>query len=138
MTVFAPSDQGLDMIFSRTIRVLLADEHELVALSLEIAFTVFDDIKLIGRAANGLEAIEMVGRLGPDVVLMDLIMPIMDGFQATVIIRKRYPKVKVIALSASLLMEDTEAAMQAGAHAYLNKNEHSGESIISTIHMVTQ
>jgi DNA-binding NarL/FixJ family response regulator len=138
MTISTPSDQGPHRIVSRIAQVLLADEHEVVALSLEIAFAVLDDIHLIGRARNGAQAVEMVGALKPDVVLMDLVMPVMDGFQATIVIRQRYPIVKVIALSANFFQEDEVAAMQAGAHAYLNKNEHTGDAIVRTIRRVMQ
>jgi NarL family two-component system response regulator LiaR len=138
MSVSAPLEQGSNWIVSRIIRVLLADEHEVVALGLEIAFALLDDMQLIGRASNGAEAIEMVGILQPDVVLMDLMMPVMDGFEATVIICKRYPKVKVIALSASLIFEDRTAALQAGAHTYLNKNEHTSAAIAQAIRSVMQ
>jgi DNA-binding NarL/FixJ family response regulator len=74
--------------------------------------------------------------LNPDVVLMDLRMPVMDGFEATAIIRDRHPNVKIVVLSASNLQSDIEAAMQAGAHAYLNKNRDNGDSIVRTIRSV--
>lgn len=120
------------MASSRTIRVLLADEHEMVATSLYMAFEGIMDIDLIGRAANGAQAVQMVEKLQPDVVLMDLSMPVMDGFRATAIIRERFTQVKVVVLSASTLQSDIEAAMQAGAHSYLTK-ENSTESIIAAI-----
>jgi NarL family two-component system response regulator LiaR len=126
------------MAFSRTIRVLLVDDHDLVALSLSTVFETTEDIAVIGRAVNGVEAIEMTAALAPDVVLMDLLMPVMDGLEATALIRKHYPDVKVIAMSATSLHDDRVAAMQAGAHAYVNKDEGSGSSIFAAIRAVVR
>jgi len=134
----ASLEQGLKMAFSRSIRVLLVDDHELVAISLSVVFEGLDDMMLVGRAANGVEAIELTGALAPDVVLMDLLMPVMDGFEATTLIRKHYPAVKVIAMSATSLRDDRKAALQAGAHGYVSKDDGSGNSIFNAIRAVVR
>ncbi|MEO8612520.1 MAG: response regulator transcription factor [Chloroflexota bacterium] len=124
------------MLISRIIRVLLVDDHEVVAMSLISLFDLIDDILLVGRASNGVEAIELTTVLSPDVVLMDLLMPFMDGLEATMLIRKHFPYVKVIAMSASSLHDDRKAAMQAGAHGYVSKDECSGSMICDAIRAV--
>jgi NarL family two-component system response regulator LiaR len=129
-------EQGLKMAVSRSIRVLLVDDHEVVAISLVALFDTIDDIVLVGRAGNGVEAIEQTTALTPDVVLMDLLMPVMDGFEATTLIRKHFPTVKIIAMSASSLHDDRKAAMQAGAHGYVSKDECSGSMICDAIRAV--
>jgi two-component system, NarL family, response regulator LiaR len=120
------------MTLSRIIRVLLVDDHEMVALSLNLMFGEIEDIELVGRAGDGTEALSLVAELRPDVVLMDLMMPLMDGFQTTALVREQHPQVKVIVLSASSLQQDIDAATRAGAHAYISKDS-SNSTIINAI-----
>jgi DNA-binding NarL/FixJ family response regulator len=120
-------------VFTRNIRVLIADEHPLVVESLGIVFDAIEGIELVGHATNGAEAIQLIPELQPDVVLMDLRMPVMDGFQATSIIHELFPRVIVIVLSGSSLEDDIETAKQAGAHAFLSKQDASGTSIVAHI-----
>jgi two-component system, NarL family, response regulator LiaR len=106
----------------KPIRVMIVDDHDVVRRGLNIFFQAFDDLELVAEAANGAEAVQLCGEVQPDVVLMDLIMPEMDGVQATTAIRKQYPNIKVIALTSFQDDESVRAMMQAGAIGYLLKN----------------
>src|SRR6202011_480179 len=104
------------------IRVVVADHHAVVRQGLR-AFLSFDaDLEVVGEARDGREALEMAGRLKPDVVLMDLLMPEMDGIAATAAIRREYPDVEVIALTSVLEDASVADAVRAGAIGYLLKN----------------
>ena len=113
----------------RTIRVVIVDEHEMVVNSLKIMFENLSGIEIIGRAVNGAEAIDQAGELLPDVILMDINMPVMDGLPATRLIRKEYPQIKVVILTASTLEADKQAALEAGAHSYVRKEGSSLELV---------
>jgi DNA-binding NarL/FixJ family response regulator len=115
------------MAATRPIRMLLVDEHDLVRMSLMLMFENVPYIEVVGQAVDGQMAIDMVAELQPDVVLMDLNMPGMDGFTATAIIHERYPQIKVIILSGSMLEADTQEAIEAGASAFLSKEATAGE-----------
>lgn len=104
------------------IKLLIVDDHEMVRRGLMSFLRTFDDLAVVGEASNGEEAIDACERLHPDVVIMDLMMPGMDGFAATQIIRERFPEVTIIALSSSGDTKSVTAAMQAGAISYLLKN----------------
>jgi two-component system nitrate/nitrite response regulator NarL len=115
--------------------VVIVDEHEMVVTSLKIMFESLSGIEIIGRAVNGAEAIDLAGELLPDVMLMDIMMPVMDGLTATQIIRDKYPQIKIIILTASTLESDQQAALDAGAHRYVSK-EGSGAELIEAIRAV--
>ena len=119
----------------RTIRVVIVDEHEMVVTSLKIMFENLSGIEIIGQAVNGAEAVEVAGKLLPDVMLMDIVMPVMDGLTATRIIREQYPQIKIVILTASTLEADKDAAFEAGAHNYLGK-DCSTSQLIETIRAV--
>ena len=104
------------------IRVMLVDDHAMVRRGLVAFLQVFDDLELAGEAANGDEAIQLCDRLLPDVVLMDLAMPDMDGVTATRIIRQRFPSVQVLALTSFTEEKLIQNALQAGAIGYLLKD----------------
>jgi two-component system, NarL family, response regulator LiaR len=104
------------------IRVMLVDDHTMVRRGLAAFLRVFDDMELAGEAANGDEAIELIAHLLPDVVLMDLVMPDMDGVTATRIIHQRFPSVKVLALTSFAEEKLIQDALQAGAIGYLLKD----------------
>jgi two-component system, NarL family, response regulator LiaR len=104
------------------IRVALVDDHDVVRRGLSVVLRAFDDLMLVGEAANGDEAIRMCGETCPEVVLMDLIMPEMDGVTATRFIRQKYPQIQVVALTSFKDEELVQAALQAGAIGYLLKN----------------
>lgn len=125
------------------IRVMIVDEHDRVRQGLRAVLKLFRDLELVGEARDGREAIKVCEQLQPDVVLMDLVMPVMDGTTATRIIRQRWPKVQVIALTASLDRGSVNGALGAGAIGYLIKNvsmddlakairsAHAGQSTIA-------
>jgi len=112
---------------SEPIRVLLVDDHAVVRSGLSAFLLAFDDLELVGEASNGDEAVRLCNRLGPDVVLMDLVMPGMDGAEATRVVREQCPDVQVIALTSFKESELVESAMSAGAIGYLLKNVSADE-----------
>jgi NarL family two-component system response regulator LiaR len=107
---------------SRSIQVMIVDDHAMVRTGLATFLEVSDDLFLVGQATNGQEAVELCERFQPDVILMDLVMPEMDGVAATRIIRERWPQVQVIALTSFQEKELVQDALQAGAISYLLKN----------------
>jgi NarL family two-component system response regulator LiaR len=106
----------------RSIRVMIVDDHAMVRTGLATFLEVSDDLDLVGQATNGQEAVELCERFQPDVILMDLVMPEMDGVTATRIIRERWPQVQVIALTSFQEKELVQDALEAGAISYLLKN----------------
>jgi NarL family two-component system response regulator LiaR len=109
------------------IRVLLVDDHAVVRSGLSAFLLAFDDLELVGEAGSGEEAVRICDRIRPDVVLMDLVMPGMNGAQATRAIRERCPAIQVIALTSFKEQELVEGAMAAGAIGYLLKNVSADE-----------
>ena len=105
-----------------TIKILLVDDHAVVRSGLSKFLMVNKDLKLVGEASDGAEAVQLVALHEPDIVLMDLMMPGMDGISATREIRQKYPKVKVIALTSFAEEDMVKGALQAGAIGYLQKN----------------
>lgn len=104
------------------IRVMVVDDHGVVRSGIAAFLLAFDDLELAGEAANGVEALRVCGRLRPDVVLMDLMMPEMDGVAATRAIRESCPEVQVIALTSFPEEAMVKRALQAGAIGYLLKD----------------
>ncbi len=105
-----------------TITILLVDDHAVVRSGLSKFLMVNKDMQLVGEASDGAEALQMVALHKPDVVLMDLMMPGMDGITATREIHQKYPNVKVIALTSFAEQNMVQGALQAGAIGYLQKN----------------
>jgi DNA-binding NarL/FixJ family response regulator len=103
------------------IRVLIADEQPLFSKSLEGLLDYDDRVEVVGRAADGREAVELTASLAPDVVLMDINMPVMDGFEATRRIRATGSGAKVIVLTGSDSRGDLTRARNAGADGYVAK-----------------
>ena len=112
---------------SKPIRVMVVDEHAVVRSGLSAFLMVFEDLELVGEAAGGEEAVRMCEKVHPDVVLMDLVMPGMDGAEATRIIRERCPDIQVIALTSFKEQDLVERVLQAGAIGYLLKNVTANE-----------
>ena len=104
------------------IRVMLVDDHAVVRRGLSTFFLTSDDLQLVGEATGGEEAVRLCESLQPDVVLMDLVMPGMDGVQATRAIHERWPHIRVIALTSFETDELVQGALRAGAISYLLKN----------------
>jgi NarL family two-component system response regulator LiaR len=105
-----------------TIRVLVVDDHAVVRSGLSKFLLVNQDMQLVAEASDGEEAIQMTSLHQPDVILMDLMMPGMDGITATRLIHQKYPQVKVIALTSFSEQNMVQGALQAGAIGYLQKN----------------
>jgi DNA-binding NarL/FixJ family response regulator len=103
------------------LRVCIADDHELLRLGIRAALGMMDDIELVGEAHSGEGVLELVDELVPDVVLVDIRMPGLDGLTCLRLIRDRHPAVKVVMLSASDHPGDISAALNGGASAYLSK-----------------
>jgi len=100
-----------------TIRLLIADDHKVVRQGLRMVLELDPDLEVVGEASNGEEALRMVRRLEPDVVLMDLLMPVMSGIEATREIRRELPKVEVVALTSVLEDASVAGAIRAGRSA---------------------
>ena len=112
---------------STCIRVLVVDDHTMVRRGLATFLKIFDDLELAGEAASGPEAIQLCAQLQPDVVLMDMVMPDMDGASATRLIRKQSPSVQVLALTSFKEEILVQSALQAGAIGYLLKDVSADE-----------
>lgn len=104
------------------IKILLVDDHAVVIRGLKFFLSTQSDFELVGEAHNGKESLEKVAELRPDVVLMDLVMPIMDGVEATSQIKKEHPDVKVLVLTSFCDQDHVLPALRAGAVGYLLKD----------------
>ncbi|RWS41010.1 response regulator transcription factor [Bacillus mycoides] len=104
------------------IKVLLVDDHTVVLKGLAFFLSTQEDFELVGEANNGKDALVKVGETSPDVVLMDLYMPEMDGIEATACIKKEYPNVKVIVLTSFSDQAHVMPALKAGASGYILKD----------------
>jgi len=104
------------------IKVLLVDDHTVVLKGLAFFLSTQEDLDLVGEANNGKEALVKVGETNPDVILMDLYMPEMDGVEATAYIKKEYPNVKVIVLTSFSDQAHVLPALRAGASGYILKD----------------
>ena len=105
-----------------TIRVLIVDDHDVVRTGLKFFVQAFDDLELVGEAESGQQALCLCAQVQPDVVLMDLVMPEMDGISTTRAIRQDCPEIQVIALTSFREQELVQGALEAGAISYLLKN----------------
>jgi DNA-binding NarL/FixJ family response regulator len=123
--------KGVPVEAPARIKVLLVDDHAVVRRGLHGFFELLDDIEVVGEAEDGLRAVELVGELEPDVVLMDLLMPVMDGIAATAEIKARYPDVEVVALTSFIEEERVTAALEAGATGYLLKDADADDVAVA-------
>jgi two-component system, NarL family, response regulator LiaR len=112
---------------SPRIRVLVVDDHAMVRRGLATFLKVFDDLELAGEAASGQAAIQLCNQLQPDVVLMDMVMPDMDGASATRLIRSQSESIQVVALTSFKEEILVQSALQAGAIGYLLKDVSADE-----------
>jgi NarL family two-component system response regulator LiaR len=111
----------------KPIRVMLVDDHAVVRSGLGAFLMAFDDLELVAEASSGEQAVSICVQARPDVVLMDLVMPGMDGAAATRAIREKCPDIQVIALTSFKEQELVQGALQAGAIGYLLKNVSTDE-----------
>ena len=109
------------MSATNRIRVMTVDDHEILRGGVRFLLLAFDDLELVAEAHSGEEALELCDDCQPDVVLMDMMMPGMDGVEATRTIRKRFPQVQVLALTSFYDQDRVQRALQAGALGYLIK-----------------
>jgi NarL family two-component system response regulator LiaR len=112
---------------SELTRVLIVDDHAMVRSGLAAFLSVSDDLELVGEADSGTQALRMIADRNPDVVLMDLVMPGMDGVQTTRAVRERFPDVRVIALTSFPEDKLVQEVLEAGALSYLLKNVSADE-----------
>lgn len=108
-----------------TVRIVLADDHHVVREGLRILLDLDPELEVVGEAADGVEAIQLARSLAPDLVLMDLAMPVMDGIAATAAIRRDLPSTEVLALTSVLNDASIVGAINAGAIGYLLKDTHA-------------
>ena len=115
------------------VRVLLADDHAVVRQGLRLFLGLDAGLEVVGEAANGEEALEQTGLLRPDVVVMDLMMPVLDGIAATRQLRRQFPDTEVIALTSTLEEHKVNGAIEAGAISYMLKDA-SSDALAEAIH----
>jgi NarL family two-component system response regulator LiaR len=115
------------MTGTRQIRVIVVDDHAMLRRGLRFFLRGFEDLELVGEATSGAEAIALCAGLEPDVILMDMVMPDMDGAETTRAIRREHPHAQVIALTSFQEQGLIERALQAGAIGYLLKNVSAEE-----------
>ncbi|WP_045522901.1 response regulator [Neobacillus niacini] len=111
------------------IRILIADDHHVVRRGLAFFLKTQRDIEIIGEAGNGKEAVELARTLKPDLILMDLVMPEMDGIQATKIIKSEMPEIKIMMLTSFSDQDHVIPALEAGASGYQLKDIEPDELI---------
>jgi NarL family two-component system response regulator LiaR len=111
----------------QVIQVMLVDDHNVVRSGLATFLRAYEDLELVGEAKNGLEAYQLCQRIKPDVILMDLMMPEMDGIAATKAILADFPEIKIIAMTSFEEEELVQGVLAAGAISYLLKNVTSDE-----------
>jgi DNA-binding NarL/FixJ family response regulator len=109
------------------IRVLLVDDHAVVRMGLRSFFDMLDDIDVVGEASDGSEGVAMARRLKPDVVLMDLLMPNMDGITAIGRIKAEMPETEIVTMTSFIEEEKVTAALEAGASGYVLKDAEADE-----------
>ena len=109
------------------IKVLFVDDHEMVRIGVSAYLSAQSDIEVIGEADNGLKAVELALELRPDIILMDLVMPEMDGIEATKRIIESWPEAKIIIVTSFLDDEKVYPALEAGATSYMLKTSKASE-----------
>jgi len=120
-----------------SVRVLIADDDPLFMDALEAIFGIESQIEIAGRAQDGEEAMRLAGELSPDVVLMDLSMPVVDGFEASRRIRLESLATAVVVLTGSSYAEDMEKAYDAGAVGYVTKDRIAQDLVRTVLDAVT-
>ena len=111
------------------IRLLIVDDHQVVRNGLRVFISLYDDLEVVGEAKNGRQALEQCATHRPDVVLMDMVMPVMDGSTATRLIREQFPEIQILALTSFDEEELVHQAVEAGAVGFLYKDVEEQELI---------
>jgi len=120
---------------SNKISVILVDDHEMVRLGLKSFLNLQGDVEVVGEAGNGREGVDLSLELRPDVVVMDLVMPELDGVQATLELLKEWPEAKILVLTSYLDNEKIYPVIEAGAKGYMLKTSSAAE-ILNSIRKV--
>jgi two-component system NarL family response regulator len=118
---------------AKPLRVLIADDHRLFAEALEAILATDDRIEVVGQAGDGSEAVELARRLDPDVVLMDVSMPVLDGFEATREIRAASDETHVLMLTGSNSRADVDRSREVGASGYVTKDRIASELVAAIV-----
>lgn len=122
----------------RVVRVLIADDHPLFAQALRAILATDPQIEVVAVARDGQEAVELAKELQPDVTLMDIAMPVMDGFEATKMLRAVDPDACILVLTGSNSRLDIDRARQAGAMGYVTKDRIALDLVEAIHHVVSQ
>ena len=117
----------------KPLRVLIADDHRLFAEALQAILAPDDRIEVVGQAGDGSEAVELARTLEPDVVLMDMSMPVLDGFEATREIRAADESVRVLMLTGSNSRADVDRSREVGASGYVTKDRIASELVAAIV-----
>lgn len=112
---------------SQPIRVIIVDDHAMTRMGLRFFLKAYDDLELVGEATNSEEALALCQQANPHVILMDMVMPGLNGAQTTQLIRQKYPRIQVLALTSFEQDDLVKQALQAGAIGYLLKNVSAQE-----------
>lgn len=120
------------------LRVLIADDHRLFAEALDAILASDERIEVVGRASDGSQAVELARKLGPDVVLMDVSMPGLDGFEATREIRAEGGGVRVLMLTGSNSRADVDRSRNAGASGYVTKDRIASELVAAIVEVTVR
>jgi NarL family two-component system response regulator LiaR len=115
------------------IRIMIADDHAMVRSGLRLFLSSEDDLEVVAEAGDGQEAIDLCPDARPDVILMDIVMPVLDGPAATAQIRRDFPQIQVIALTSYLQENLVQSALRAGAISYLLKDV-GADKLVEAIH----
>ena len=120
------------------IRVLIVDDQELFVEALAAILSVEERIEVVGRARDGAEGVELAKTLAPDVVLMDISMPVMDGLEATRAIRERDPDARVVMVTGSNSRFDVDRAKAAGASGYVTKDKIAADLVDAIVEVASR
>jgi DNA-binding NarL/FixJ family response regulator len=120
----------------KPLRVLIADDHRLFAEALQAILASDERIEVVGQASDGSEAVELARKLDPDVVLMDVSMPVLDGFEATRKIRAASEDIRVLMLTGSNSRADVDRSREAGASGYVTKDRIASELIAAILEVI--